>query len=247
MKKLALAVMLVLSGTAYANSGGEGENTGCNGQGNPSSPCENSGTTPSNDSWQTQAQHQGQFQGQAQLATAISDNRNTNSNVNSNENTNANVNHNRAESSVGNVNASIASDAVSVTYSEARNAPSMGQGSFAISGCAVGGNAGGSNTSGSAFLGFGWTPLECYKFMLAQAYQAIGEKQAVCDILRKTKAGEALIKEGVELPTCEPEIIVTATCNTEDCAEAAKAAAEAVMDERMNRMRRVWQEQAEEK
>lgn len=131
---------------------------------------------------------------------------------------------------------------IEVSYVQARSAPSMGQGSFAITGCSVGGNAGGSNTSGSAFLGFGWTPLECYKFMLAQAYQAIGEKQAVCDILRKTKAGEALIKEGVELPTCEPEIVITANCNTEGCAEAAKAAAEAAMDERLDRMRKVWQE-----
>jgi len=96
-------------------------------------------------------------------------------------------------------------------YTEARQAPSVAQGSFAISGCSVGGNAGGSNIHGSAFLGFGWTPQECYKFMLAQAYQSIGEKKAVCDILKNTKVGRRLERDGVELPECVEQVVVIAT------------------------------------
>lgn len=40
MRVLAIVVLLMASLTAYAGQGGEGNNTGCNGQGNPNSPCE---------------------------------------------------------------------------------------------------------------------------------------------------------------------------------------------------------------
>lgn len=92
------------------------------------------------------------------------------------------------------------------TYKEVQQAPAIGQGSFAINGCSVGGNAGGSWTGGAAFLGFGWTPEQCYDFMLAQAYQSLGEKKAACDILRNSKAGKRQEKRGVVLPGCEPEV-----------------------------------------
>jgi len=235
MRGVALAVMLALSTSAVATD------NKC-----PGNSCKNS----------PQDLSQGQVQEQSLINTnkaisnsnskAFSDSTSESSSVSSATGGNAVATGGNAvsEGSVAIAEAGAGGSVgdIEVSYVQARSAPSMGQGSFAISGCSVGGNAGGSNTSGSAFLGFGWTPLECYKFMLAQAYQAIGEKQAVCDILRKTKAGEALIKEGVELPTCEPEIVITANCNTEGCAEAAKAAAEAAMDERLDRMRKVWQE-----
>ena len=94
------------------------------------------------------------------------------------------------------------------TYRQVRQAPSIAQGSFAITGCSVGGNAGGSNKNGAAFLGFGWTPKECYAFMLAQAYQSIGQYEAVCDILRNTKTGKRMERDGIELPECKPEVVV---------------------------------------
>jgi hypothetical protein len=40
MKTIIMIALLALAGNAYAVQGGEGNNTGCNGQGNPNSPCE---------------------------------------------------------------------------------------------------------------------------------------------------------------------------------------------------------------
>ena len=91
------------------------------------------------------------------------------------------------------------------TYKEVKQAPAIGQGSFAIYGCNVGGNAGASGPGWAGFLGFGWTPQQCYDFMLAQAYQSIGEKKAVCDILKNSKAGKRQAARGITLPECLPE------------------------------------------
>jgi hypothetical protein len=92
-------------------------------------------------------------------------------------------------------------------YEQVRQAPSVSQGSFAISGCSVAGNAGGSNTHGSVFLGFGWTPDECYLFMQAQAYQSVGQSQSACEVLNHTKAAKRLVKEGMKLPNCAPLVV----------------------------------------
>ena len=258
MKRLfVLVAMLALSGAAFAVDGGEGNNTGCNGVGNPNSPCDTSGGGGGGDTgggtggdvsqWQGQAQGQFQLQGQVQgqsqfanadaTAVAVSDNVNLNTNVNNVSVQNDVTNTNTNSASVGDVTAtggeggsatataSIAEGAVviergafeapayssSYSYTEAKQAPSVAQGSFAISGCSVGGNAGGSNIHGSAFLGFGWTPQECYKFMLAQAYQSIGEKKAVCDILKNTKVGKRLERDGVKLPECVEQVVIVAT------------------------------------
>lgn len=97
---------------------------------------------------------------------------------------------------------------VNYEYRQVRQAPSIGQGSFAISGCGVAGNIGGSNTSGAAFLGLGWTPAQCYDFMLAQAYQAVGETKAACEVLNKSKAGQRAARRGIKLPDCEPQYVV---------------------------------------
>lgn len=244
MKKMfVLVAMLALSGVAFADGGGEGNNTGCNGVGNPNSPCDTSGSGGGgtvdphdggngNSVWQGQAQGQFQFQGQAQgqsqvaNATAVAGAVATGGSATIAEG--AVTNNNTATGGEGGsatATATIAEGAVviergafeapayssSYSYTEQRQAPAVGQGSFAISGCSVGGNAGGSNIHGSAFLGFGWTPQECYKFMLAQAYQSIGEKKAVCDILRNTKVGRRLEKDGVVLPECVEQVVIVAT------------------------------------
>ncbi len=104
----------------------------------------------------------------------------------------------------GAASAVVETGAVQYTYNERLQAPSIGQGSFAITGCSVAGNAGGSGPGWSGFLGFGFTPSQCYDFMLAQAYQSIGEKKAVCDILKNSKAGKRQAKRGVVLPECVP-------------------------------------------
>jgi hypothetical protein len=257
MKRMVvLAALLALSGVAFAENGGEPNNTGCNGVGNVNSPCVPSGNGGGDDptnpgsQWQGQAQaqqqFQGQVQGQAQFAnanatavagavatggtatgnsltvaegavtnTANGNTLNVAEGAVTNNNTATGGEGGSATATVGDVNVSIADGALragslstSYSYTEARRAPSIGQGSFAISGCSVGGNAGGSNIHGSAFLGFGWTPQECYKFMLAQAYQSVGEKKAVCDILKNTKVGRRLEKDGIKLPECLPEVVV---------------------------------------
>ena len=106
----------------------------------------------------------------------------------------------------GAASAVVETGAVQYTYNERLQAPSIGQGSFAITGCSVAGNAGGSGPGWSGFLGFGFTPSQCYDFMLAQAYQAIGEKKAVCDILKNSKAGKRQAKRGITLPECLPPV-----------------------------------------
>jgi len=73
-----------------------------------------------------------------------------------------------------------------------------------IQGCGVGGNVGGSNVRGAAFLGVAFTPRECYLYMQAQAYAAVGQDQAACEVLNHTKAAKRLHEEGMDLPACLP-------------------------------------------
>lgn len=166
--------------------------------------------TVRNDVTNVQGQQQGQLQGQFQTATGGE----ATASVGDTTATGGNATATGGNVESGAVNVTIQDGALrgspvalSTNYQEVRQAPSIGQGSFAISGCSVGGNAGGSNVHGSMFLGFGWTPSQCYDFMLAQAYQSIGEKKAVCDILRNTKAGKRQEKRGVVLPECLPEVV----------------------------------------
>ena len=261
MKKIMmLLALLVFAMPVYADTGGESGNTGCNGVGNPNSPCDpgdgggDPGTTGNDtfsqgqdqsqeqwqDQWQDQNQSQDQSQSQDQTAVGVGvgvgigygeggdasadvDLANEITNTNTNENTNNVDVTNTAEGGAGgdggdaSATAVVAEGAVDndvnvnvnagTTYHQVRQAPSIAQGSFAITGCSVGGNAGGSNKNGAAFLGFGWTPKECYAFMLAQAYQSIGQYKAVCDILRNTKVGRRMEDDGIELPECLPQIV----------------------------------------
>lgn len=87
-----------------------------------------------------------------------------------------------------------------------RQAPSVAQGGLFVQGCGVGGNAGGSGVPGSAFLGLEFTPKECYLYIQAQAYFAVGERQAACQILNLTKSAKRLREAGVALPDCFPPL-----------------------------------------
>ena len=119
---------------------------------------------------------------------------------------------------------SFSSNAVNIT--EQRQVPGVAQGSFAIQGCQSAGNAGGSNVGGSAFLGFGYTSAECYSFMLAQAYAAVGQQKTACDVLNSTKAAKRAEKRGVTLPDCAqlaPQVAVIASQKpSESAVEASK-------------------------
>lgn len=140
---------------------------------------------------QHQAQAQQQSQGQAQSAsqqvttgaTAISSPTVT---------TNISTGSTATASNAGNAQ----------TVLTERSAPGVAQGSFAIQGCGVAGNAGASQTGGAAFLGFGFTPEQCYDFQLAQAYAALGAYSEACEVLNASKAGQRAKKRGVTLPHC---------------------------------------------
>jgi hypothetical protein len=104
----------------------------------------------------------------------------------------------------GNSDASSNSGGNSLTVNErhVRQAPGLAQGSFAIVGCGVAANAGASNVGGAGFLGFGFTPSQCYDFMLANAYCTAGATEACCEVLNNSKAGRRASKRGVRLPEC---------------------------------------------
>lgn len=89
-----------------------------------------------------------------------------------------------------------------VTYREAVNP--VQPATMIISGCQVQGQAGGTNTRAAGMLGIGFTPAQCYDYIQAQAYNAIGAIQAACEILNHTKAALRAVRNGAVLPLCLP-------------------------------------------
>ena len=134
---------------------------------------------------QTQAQRQAQKQAQQQQANAAST-------------------ATSASNAAATGTASANNSGVSQSVVTERSAPSLGQGSFAIQGCGVAGNAGASQPGGAAFLGFGFTPEQCYDFQLAQAYASLGAYKSACEVLNASRAGQRAKKRGVALPECSP-------------------------------------------
>ena len=203
-KMITLATMLVVSGIAFADD------------------------SPSNSNVNTNVTHQAQAQAQSQAVINSGNSTNTNTNTSNSSSvstgssisnsgnstasggyaTGGTVSNSGNSSSTGGAGGDATSNsggnAMTSVYEQVRQAPSVAQGSFAIAGCSVAGNAGGSDIHGSAFLGFGWTPDECYLFMQAQAYQSTGHSQAACEVLNHTKAAKRLVKDGFKLPECTP-------------------------------------------
>jgi hypothetical protein len=95
-------------------------------------------------------------------------------------------------------------NSLTVNENQVRQAPGLAQGSFAIVGCGFAANAGGSGAGGAGFLGLGFTPEQCYDFMLANAYCTAGATQACCEVLNASKAGRRAAARGVTLPVCRP-------------------------------------------
>lgn len=94
------------------------------------------------------------------------------------------------------------SNSGNVTYREAANV--VQPATMIIQGCQVQGQAGGSNTRAAAMLGIGFTPSSCYDYIQAEAYRAIGDIQAACEVLNHTKAAQRAVKNGATLPDCTP-------------------------------------------
>jgi hypothetical protein len=146
MKAIILIMMMVFSFGAYAE-GGEGDNTGCNGEGNPNSPCdggdngggandggggggdifnENNNTndivnrnTNRNNNTNTQGQLQGQLQGQAQVVTVKNG-----FSISPSTSSNSNSNSNSSSSSSSDNSVTITSNSYGSDVS--KRVPSMG-------------------------------------------------------------------------------------------------------------------------
>lgn len=101
---------------------------------------------------------------------------------------------------------SAITDNSSYTYREAANV--VQPATMIINGCQVQGQAGGSNTRAAGMLGIGFTPKNCYDYIQAQAYLAIGAREAACEILNHTEAAMRAVKHGATLPSCVPNILV---------------------------------------
>jgi hypothetical protein len=132
---------------------------------------------------QTQGQNQLQGQGQTQTATGGTGTARSSSSAVS-------------TTSQGN-------SQVSQTY-VAANVPNLGLPTQIIAGCGVSGSVGGANTKGAAILGVGFTTDECYAYIEAQAFWAIGDRQAACEVLHTTNSAKRSIARGAHLPSCEP-------------------------------------------
>ncbi len=89
-------------------------------------------------------------------------------------------------------NSNSGGNSLAVTTVNPRQAPSVGQGSLYIPSCGVAGNAGGSRDSGSAFLGFAFTPKDCKLLLVAAAYQALGMVDSSCLLLNETSVAKKL-------------------------------------------------------
>lgn len=155
---------------------------------------------------QSQAQHQAQTAtgGNAQGGTANAEGGQGGAGGNAQGGSSANDNASNAVATNGGN-----SQSSSTTENIQRSAPAIGLGVIAPNGCGAGVQGGGSNTKGAMLAGFAWTTDECYAFILAQSYQAIGQTQAACEILSTTNAAKRAAKRGVTLPACTPPAPVT--------------------------------------
>jgi hypothetical protein len=118
----------------------------------------------------------------------------------------ANATGGKATGGNSDANSNSGGNTLTVNENQVRQAPGLAQGSFAIVGCGFAANAGGSGAGGAGFLGLGFTPEQCYDFMLANAYCTAGATAACCEVLNTSKAGRRAASRGVRLPECRPPV-----------------------------------------
>lgn len=154
---LVLAAALTLAaGQAYAAQGGEGSNTGCNGQGNPNSPC--TGTTNNG--------------GQGGSASSKSKNVNTNKNTNKNTNTNVGINEQYQGQTQGNANAiRIEGDKAPEIPVSSAYAPGLTSG---IQTCLGSTSVGGQGPMVGISFGTTWRDQDCVRRLNADALYRMG-------------------------------------------------------------------------
>lgn len=165
----------------------------------PKAECYVAPTTPGGSNSSSSTATQSQQQGQAQSSK----------NVNKNTAAAASASESKSLSQAMNGGNTLATSNVNsgnTEYRESANAVALAP--QIISGCQVAGQVGGSNTRGSAVLGVAFTSSECYAFIQAQAYLAVGMRQSACEILNSTDAARRAVKRGAKLPECAVPVVV---------------------------------------
>ena len=187
---------LLIAMPAFAAQGGEGNNTGCNGQGNANSPCNGNGNGGEGSSPPSIIYNNN---------TDIQ-NRNYNKNRNVNQNTAVSVSNATATSvSAAEVNVSqtqgssntIEGDSVRV-YATAPSAfaPALTSAPETCFGSTSAGASGGNGIFGFG-LSFGttWKSDDCELRMFARSLQALGETKAALALLAQNEKVAAALKE----------------------------------------------------
>jgi len=196
-------LIAALSTVAMGASGGEGNNTHCNGVGNPNSPCAHDGDGGG----------EGDGHGHGHKPFIISNNntdvrnRNYNTNVNTNINTN-NLQGGAATSQLdgyvgGSYENTIQGDSVKV-YAPAPSAfaPALTSASETCFGSTSAGASGGNGIFGFGIsFGTTWKSDDCELRMFARSLRELGQGQAALALLSQNeKVAKALKDAGVEVP-----------------------------------------------
>lgn len=205
----------------YATQGGEGNNTNCNGVGNPNSPCVPGGTTTPGvvnnggaggaggqggtggqggrggnaaaiaAQAQLQAQRQRQTQAQRQIARG--------------GDAQANV---RVRG--GDQNVTVQQQGGNGGYDD-RRAPAYGAAAAIPPQCGAGFSAGGNTYQGTGALGFSWETESCRKDRLANRMAALGRAEAGIALLcTMDEVRESMAAAGTPCPSAQPATVAEA-------------------------------------
>ena len=181
------AALLALPAYAFASSGGEGNNTNCNGVGNPNSPCVPS-TNPGggNSGGPVYVRQQAR-------ATAVAASRSNSIAVARGGSATASGGQGGAGGAGGSVvvnnalsggaGGSGTGDNVRVTYGNARQPGGLALGFMAPPQCGAAFSGGGANYQGTGVLGFSWETESCRKHRLATALANMGRTDAAIALL----------------------------------------------------------------
>jgi hypothetical protein len=148
-----IVALVIIAWPAAAQRGGEGNNTGCEGVGNPNSPCVPTTRPPTSGGAQVQAQRQWQAQAQTQTAQGGS----------------ATVTNNVTGGGTG---------GGTTTFRDQRQPPAVFVGSAIPPICGAGFSGGASNQNGTGVLGLSFETESCRKDRLAARLAALGRPDA---------------------------------------------------------------------
>ncbi len=90
----------------------------------------------------------------------------------------------------------------SVNFDGSDRSVALGQGSIYIPDCGAGGNAGGGDNGSVGFLGWTYVPAWCQDFQYAAWLLSVGDYEAACEVMAKSKVGKRAAKKGIRAPVC---------------------------------------------